>query len=82
MGRIPRNQLSRLEPVNLFVEVGRITPCAPGPAVQTNTASARAGHSVGDNVRSLNTAFADDHVDTHPRSVIQWQYAGNATAFY
>jgi prepilin-type N-terminal cleavage/methylation domain-containing protein/prepilin-type processing-associated H-X9-DG protein len=70
------------DPVAAFEPIVSDYCYAPGPGVQTNTASARAGHSVGDNVRSVNTAFADGHVETHPRSVIQWQYAGNATAFY
>jgi hypothetical protein len=27
--RIPRNEISRIEPLNLLVGVGRVTPCAP-----------------------------------------------------
>jgi prepilin-type N-terminal cleavage/methylation domain-containing protein/prepilin-type processing-associated H-X9-DG protein len=53
------------------------------PNTQTNTAAMRAGHPVGEKVMSVNLAFADGHVETHSRSVIQWQYVGgNATAFY
>jgi prepilin-type processing-associated H-X9-DG protein len=49
----------------------------------TNLASATAGHSLGNNVRSVNLAFTDGHVETHGHAVIQWQYYGaNATAFY
>ena len=52
------------------------------PGFSTNVAAARAGHSIGNKLISVNLAFADGHVETHPRSVIQWQYAGNDTAFY
>ena len=52
-------------------------------AGDTNVADALAGHSVGNNLRSVNLTFGDGHVETHTRSVIQWQYYGaNATAFY
>jgi prepilin-type processing-associated H-X9-DG protein len=50
---------------------------------QTNADLASNGHSVGTKLRSVNLGFADGHVETHQRSVIQWQYiGGNATAFY
>jgi prepilin-type processing-associated H-X9-DG protein len=51
---------------------------------QTNVALARAGHSLGSKLLSVNLAFADGHVETHSRNAIQWQYSGggNATAFY
>jgi prepilin-type processing-associated H-X9-DG protein len=51
---------------------------------QTNMAYANAGHSMGtNNLRSVNLAFTDGHVETHVRSVIQWQFYGaNGTAFY
>jgi prepilin-type N-terminal cleavage/methylation domain-containing protein/prepilin-type processing-associated H-X9-DG protein len=53
-----------------------------GPTLQTNVALAGAGHAMGSGVRSVNLAFGDGHVESHPRSVIQWQYFGNTTAFY
>jgi prepilin-type N-terminal cleavage/methylation domain-containing protein/prepilin-type processing-associated H-X9-DG protein len=51
---------------------------------QTNNAMARAGHSIGNNLRSVNLAFADGHVETHGKQQIIWQYfgGGNSTAFY
>ena len=52
-------------------------------ANQTNADMAVNGHSVGNKLRSVNLGFADGHVETHQRSIIQWQYiGGNATAFY
>ena len=54
------------------------------PGTQTNVSLARAGHSQGGKLMSVNLAFADGHVESKPRSQIQWQYSGggNATAFY
>jgi prepilin-type processing-associated H-X9-DG protein len=54
------------------------------PGTQTNVAMARAGHSQGSQLSSVNMAFADGHVESRSRSRIQWQYSGggNATAFY
>ena len=41
------------------------------------------GHSVGNNLRSLNVTYGDGHVETHARAQILWQYSGgNGTAFY
>jgi prepilin-type N-terminal cleavage/methylation domain-containing protein/prepilin-type processing-associated H-X9-DG protein len=52
-------------------------------AGQTNVNSAMNGHSYGNRVRSVNLGFADGHVETHSRAMIQWQYSGlNASAFY
>jgi prepilin-type N-terminal cleavage/methylation domain-containing protein/prepilin-type processing-associated H-X9-DG protein len=56
--------------------------CFAGPNLQTNVALAGAGHSAGNVLKSANLAFGDGHVETHPRTVIQWQYCGNTTAFY
>jgi prepilin-type N-terminal cleavage/methylation domain-containing protein/prepilin-type processing-associated H-X9-DG protein len=53
-----------------------------GPSLQTNVGLAKGGHSINGNLRSVNLTFADGHVDTHPKSEIQWQYFGNTTAFY
>jgi len=53
------------------------------PLGQTNVSAAMNGHSVGNRVRSVNVGFADGHVETHPRALMQWQYSGlNAAAFY
>lgn len=54
----------------------------PGPTLQTNTEQAGGGHSVGGTLRSVNLTFADGHVETRAKTVIQWQYFGNAAAFY
>ena len=52
-------------------------------AGDTNVADAAAGHSVGNNLRSVNATFGDGHVETHPRAQVLWQYyGGNGTAFY
>jgi len=49
---------------------------------QTNVAKAGAGHSNGGQLRSVNAAYADGHVETRNRAIIQWQYTGVDTAFY
>ena len=52
-------------------------------AGDTNVAHAVSGHSVGNNLRSLNVTYGDGHVETHARALILWQYyGGNGTAFY
>ena len=49
----------------------------------TNTAAMLAGHSSGNQVANVNLGFADGRVETHQRSVIQWQYiSAQETAFY
>lgn len=40
----------------------------------TNTTGMLAGHSMGSQVANVNLGFADGRVETHQRSVIQWQY--------
>ncbi len=35
------------------------------------------GHFYNGNLQSLNVGYADGHVDTHNRLVIQWQFTGN-----
>jgi len=50
-----------------------------------NTAAMLAGHSIGNQVANVNLGFADGRVETHQRSIIQWQYKSSgpqATAFY
>jgi prepilin-type N-terminal cleavage/methylation domain-containing protein/prepilin-type processing-associated H-X9-DG protein len=49
---------------------------------QTNVAKAGAGHSINGKLRSTNAGFADGHVETRNRSIIQWQYTGVDSAFY
>ncbi len=48
----------------------------------TNVVNARAGHSIGKKVQSVNLAFADGHVETRNARQIQWQQSGNWTTFY
>jgi prepilin-type N-terminal cleavage/methylation domain-containing protein len=49
----------------------------------TNVAHALDGHSVGNNLRSVNSTYGDGHVETHSRGGVLWQYyGGNGTAFY
>ena len=48
----------------------------------TNVAKAGAGHSVGNQLRSVNAAYADGHVESRRRSIVQWQYTGIDSAFY
>jgi prepilin-type N-terminal cleavage/methylation domain-containing protein/prepilin-type processing-associated H-X9-DG protein len=51
--------------------------------VQTNVAAAMNGHSFANKLRSVNLGFADGHVETHSKSIIQWQYSSlNSAAFY
>jgi prepilin-type N-terminal cleavage/methylation domain-containing protein/prepilin-type processing-associated H-X9-DG protein len=56
--------------------------CLASGVKTTNIANARAGHSVGDRVQSVNLAFADGHVETKNGRQIQWQQTGNWTTFY
>jgi prepilin-type N-terminal cleavage/methylation domain-containing protein/prepilin-type processing-associated H-X9-DG protein len=74
-------------PTKLSDLVGAIQPIISdycnAPAGVTNVSAAGAGHSIGNDLRSVNLTFCDGHVETHQRAVIQWQYYGaNATAFY
>lgn len=73
-------------PTRLDDPLGAIKPiitdyCNAG-GIQTNIANARNGHALGNDVRSVNAAFVDGHVETHQRSAIQWQYSGVDTAYY
>lgn len=52
-------------------------------AGDTNVAHCQAGHSIGNNLSSVNVTFGDGHVELHPSQQIQWQYSGgNGTSFY
>jgi len=54
-----------------------------GGAGDTNVAHCLAGHSVGNNLRSVNVTYGDGHVELHTRGQVQWQYSGgNGAAFY
>ncbi len=54
-----------------------------GGAGDTNAAHCLAGHSVGNNLRSVNVTYGDGHVELHSRGQVQWQYSGgNGAAFY
>jgi prepilin-type N-terminal cleavage/methylation domain-containing protein/prepilin-type processing-associated H-X9-DG protein len=50
----------------------------------TNTAAMLHGHSLGNQVVNVNLGFADGHVETHQRSIMQWQYISGQpnTAYY
>jgi prepilin-type processing-associated H-X9-DG protein/prepilin-type N-terminal cleavage/methylation domain-containing protein len=48
----------------------------------TNVAKASGGHSFGGKLQSVNVAFADGHVETRPRAILQWQHSGNWTTYY
>ena len=49
----------------------------------TNTTAMLNGHSLGNKVVNVNLGFADGRVETHQRSIIQWQYiSAQETAFY
>jgi prepilin-type N-terminal cleavage/methylation domain-containing protein/prepilin-type processing-associated H-X9-DG protein len=73
-------------PTRVDDPLGAIQPiitdyCSAG-GLQTSISMARNGHAVGNDVRSVNAAFVDGHVETHPRSKIEWQYSGVDTAYY
>jgi prepilin-type N-terminal cleavage/methylation domain-containing protein/prepilin-type processing-associated H-X9-DG protein len=48
----------------------------------TNVAKASGGHPFGKMLQSVNVAFADGHVETRPRAIVQWQHSGNWTTYY
>ena len=48
----------------------------------TNVAKAVGGHPFGGKLQSVNVAFADGHVETRPRAIVQWQHSGNWTTYY
>jgi len=72
---------TRLEdPLGAFQPI--LTDYCNAGGLQTSITKARNGHSVGDEVRSVNAAYVDGHVETRPRSKIEWQYSGVDTAYY
>jgi prepilin-type N-terminal cleavage/methylation domain-containing protein len=56
--------------------------CFTPGTTSTNVDQARAGHSVGGSLRSVNLGFSDGHVESHAKNAIQWQYRGVDTAYY
>jgi prepilin-type N-terminal cleavage/methylation domain-containing protein/prepilin-type processing-associated H-X9-DG protein len=73
-------------PTRVEDPLGAIQPiitdyCSAG-GLQTSIALARNGHAQGNDVRSVNAAFVDGHVETRTRSKIEWQYSGVDTAYY
>jgi prepilin-type processing-associated H-X9-DG protein len=80
--RLPDGWPGRLEDRNAALQP-IITDYCYASGYQTNTAMARAGHSIGNNLSSANATFGDGHVESHNRASIQWQYwGGQNTAFY
>ncbi len=59
-----------------------ITDYCNAGGLQTSITLARNGHAVGNDVRSVNAAFVDGHVETRGRRKIEWQYSGVDTAYY
>jgi prepilin-type N-terminal cleavage/methylation domain-containing protein/prepilin-type processing-associated H-X9-DG protein len=73
--RRPEDKIATYQPI--------ISDYCNASAGRTNVDAAMNGHSYGNRVRSVNLGFADGHVETHSRAMIQWQYSGlNSTAFY
>jgi prepilin-type N-terminal cleavage/methylation domain-containing protein/prepilin-type processing-associated H-X9-DG protein len=68
------------DPLGAFQPV--ITDYCNAPGLQTSVDKARNGHSFGNDVRSVNAGYVDGHVETRPRSIIDWQYSGVDTAYY
>jgi prepilin-type N-terminal cleavage/methylation domain-containing protein/prepilin-type processing-associated H-X9-DG protein len=56
--------------------------CIQGADRKPDISRAVAGHPYNKQVDSVNTAWADGHVETHPRSRLRHTYSGNAHSFY
>jgi len=48
----------------------------------TNVIKAVGGHPFGKTLQSVNIGFADGHVETRRRAIVQWQHSGNWTTYY
>ncbi len=68
------------DPLGVFQPV--ITDYCNAPGLQTSITKARNGHSIGQDVRSVNAGYVDGHVESRQRSIIEWQYSGVDTAYY
>ncbi|MBM3824486.1 MAG: type II secretion system protein [Verrucomicrobia bacterium] len=73
---------SRMEDSNASLQPVISDLCLAEGTRNTNTAKARAAHSIGQRLQSVNLAFADGHVETRNSKQIQWQQSGNWTTFY
>jgi prepilin-type processing-associated H-X9-DG protein len=61
-----------------------ITDLAEADAKSTdvNTIPNTEAHFYNGTLSSINVGFADGHVDTHSRIVIQWQYTDESSYYY
>lgn len=80
--RSPDGWPTKLEDPNAALQPIITDLCLASGTRTTNVALARAGHSIGTQVQSVNLAFADGHVETRNGRAIQWQQSGNWTTFY
>jgi len=48
----------------------------------TNVAKASGGHSIGNQIQSVNKAYADGHAETVSQRRMEWQHSGNYTTYY
>jgi hypothetical protein len=69
------------DPVASFQPILSDLTAAEGVKV-TNVAKAFGGHAQGRNLRSVNKAYADGHVESSTRPKIEWQHSGNWTTYY
>ena len=73
---------TKLEDANSAIQPVISDLCLSEGVKQTNVLKAVVGHSQGNILININLAFADGHVETRPRSRLQWQQSGNYTTFY